>query len=115
MKLTHKKIGDQAEKLAQDYLKQNGLKLLHQNFHSRFGEIDLIMQDLDSIVFIEVKKRKTSLDNALESITKSKQNKLVLTAKYYLSKLKKIPNCRFDVVAIDGQDSVLWLKNVIIL
>jgi putative endonuclease len=108
-------IGNSAEILACNHLQQQGLTLLKQNFYSRFGEIDLIMQDLGTIVFVEVKKRQISIDNAIESITPSKQKKLILTAQYYLLKTDKNVNCRFDVIAMDGNNNVKWLKNVIIL
>jgi putative endonuclease len=73
------------------------------------------MKDEDTLVFVEVKQRQSSLDNAIESITPSKQKKLVLTAQYYLSKTNNNSNCRFDVIAINGDNQINWLKNVICL
>lgn len=110
-----KHTGNLAELTARTYLEQSGLKFIQQNFHSRFGEIDLIMQDNDTVVFVEVKKRKQGINHALESITLSKQKKLVLTAQYYLLKAQKEINCRFDVIAIDANNQVEWHKNVIIV
>jgi putative endonuclease len=111
----HKQSGDIAEKIACDYLLANGLKLIRANYRSRFGEIDLIMHDSDSYVFVEVKKRTAGNNVAIESITPSKQRKLVKTAHYFLLQLGRDVNCRFDAVVMDGQDNIEWLKNVIIL
>ena len=105
--------GKLAEELALCYLQNNGLKLIQQNFHSRFGEIDLIMLDKDDLVFVEVKKRSLSINNALESITRSKQQKLIRTAEYYWLKLNRDVPCRFDAVVIDGNNNCQWLKNII--
>jgi putative endonuclease len=112
---SNRTIGSSAELFACKYLEQQGLKLVIQNFYSRFGEIDLVMTDGDGIVFVEVKQRRLGVDNAIESITPAKQKKLILTAQYYLLKTKKNVNCRFDVIAMDGSNNVKWLKNVICL
>ena len=63
-----KRKGDQAENLALDYLKQAGLKLIERNYRCRLGEIDLVMQDGDDLVFIEVRYRNT------EKLAKTKKN-----------------------------------------
>lgn len=111
----HKKIGNEAELHALKYLEQNGLKLVVQNFSSRFGEIDLVMHDGDSYVFVEVKVRKSGINSSIESITYSKQQKLVKTAQYFLMKLGRDVNCRFDAVVLAGNRQIEWLKNVIVL
>lgn len=111
--------GKEAEKIACDHLKNNGLKFIDNNFYSRYGEVDLIMQDQDTLVFIEVRYRK-NLDygGALESITPSKQKKIRTTALYYMQKKGREFNTRFDVVALTGSDinkqnnlSIEWIKN----
>lgn len=107
--------GNRAELFACQYLEKHGLKLVIQNFHSRFGEIDLIMADGNVIVFVEVRQRKQGIDNAIESITPAKQKKLILTAQYYLLKANNNVNCRFDIIALDGENKVEWIKNVICL
>jgi putative endonuclease len=112
---SRREAGSSAELFACQYLQQQGLTLVVQNFYSRFGEIDLIMIDNKTHVFVEVKQRKTGIDNAIESITLAKQKKLILTAQYYLLKTNKNVNCRFDVIAMDGENNVRWLKNVICL
>jgi putative endonuclease len=113
--LNKKSIGDNAENIASQYLVNQGLKLLQKNFFSRFGEIDIIMQDGDCLVFIEVKKRQNGIDSAIESITHAKQKRLIKAAQYYLLKLGNDVNCRFDAIAIDGNDQIGWLKNIIAL
>ena len=103
-----------AEEHACKFLLKHGLSLVKQNFYSRFGEIDLIMQDGDTLVFVEVRKRQQGLTQALESITYAKQQKLVRAARYYLLKLGKEVMCRFDAVLIDGHGECGWLKNIIV-
>lgn len=111
---SHKLIGKLAEQLALKYLSDQGLKLVISNFYSRFGEIDLIMHDQQDLVFVEVKKRET-FAQANESITLTKQKKMIKTAKYYLLTLKQEVSCRFDALLINKVDEIKWLKNVIIL
>jgi putative endonuclease len=107
-------IGTSAEFRSLEYLNNKGLILLHRNFYSRFGEIDLIMQDKQDIVFVEVKMRSSRYANVAYSITPSKQKKLILTAKYYIFKnCSQEPNCRFDAVLLVGFNQIIWLKNII--
>ncbi len=110
-------VGENAEKSAYLYLKQAGLKLLEKNFHSRFGEIDLIMHDGDTLVFIEVRCRKLNAQvSAEESITATKIRKIRKTAEYYLQKFDRLPACRFDVIAMIHNDkdcdyNIEWIKD----
>ncbi|HRG63279.1 MAG TPA: YraN family protein [Burkholderiales bacterium] len=110
-----KVIGNAAEDLAAEHLISQGLKLVQRNFYSRFGELDLIMRDQDSFVFVEVKQRRAGINHAIESITPAKQRKMVKTAQFYLLKLGRDVNCRFDAVVIDELGQIEWLKNIIIL
>ena len=102
-KSNKKLLGDIAEDKALEFLSQQGLKLIDSNFYCRFGEIDLIMQDQDYLVFIEVRSRKNmGFGNALESITLSKQTKLRKAADYFFltkTQYKKVA-ARFDVILI---------------
>ncbi len=118
IKANSKVKGDFFESVAQQYLTDQGLTALASNFHSRFGEIDLIMQDGKFLVFIEVKYRNTDqFANPLEHITLSKQKKITKTAKFFLLKqgLNEYNSyCRFDVVSITGpsnEPKIIWLKN----
>ncbi|WP_018152655.1 YraN family protein [Leeia oryzae] len=105
--------GHSAEQLAALYLQQQGLKLLTRNYRCRFGEIDLIMQDGKTLVFVEVRARKSkTFGGAVASVTASKQQKLILTAQSYLSTLRHLPACRFDVVGFEGQDAPPhWIRH----
>jgi len=106
--------GAQAEQLAVQYLQQQGLKLIVQNFRSRFGEIDLIMQDGTTVVFIEVRlRRNAGFGGAAASIGARKQQRIISTAQQYLAGLARIPACRFDVVLLEDVEerNIQWLKN----
>ncbi len=93
--------GQQAEQTACDYLQQHGLVLLEQNYHCRRGEIDLIMRDDKTLVFVEVRARRSDrFGSALESITADKQSRIIATAQHYLQQNRFQQNCRFDVVAL---------------
>jgi len=106
--------GDLAEQTAARYLQGLGLKLLETNYRCRFGEIDLVMQDGKTVVFVEVRQRRNErFGGAAASIDLHKQGKLVRTAQHYLSSLSRAPQCRFDVVLMSdtaGMD-IEWLKN----
>jgi putative endonuclease len=122
-----KALGNFYESQAEAYLKKQGLKLVEKNYHSRFGEIDLIMTDKKTLCFIEVKARKNNnFGQPEEFVTPSKQRKIILTAEYFLQQSKyKNSNCRFDIVAITHngtinsalnnadklQSGINWIKN----
>ncbi|MCF6288621.1 MAG: YraN family protein [Proteobacteria bacterium] len=109
--------GDYWEDVAFDYLKKNGLKIVKRNFNCKVGEIDIIMTNNDILIFIEVKYRKDSdWVSAVESVTRSKQRKIIKAAQLYLLKNKKYQdwNCRFDVVSIQGDKTnpqINWIKH----
>lgn len=109
--------GKHAEDQACDYLQQRGMRLLERNYTTRYGEIDLIMQDQDTIVFVEVRfRRHAGQVDPLSSIDQHKQRKLTRTAQAYLQqkKLHALPPSRFDVVAVTGQNAqyqLEWIKN----
>jgi putative endonuclease len=106
--------GALAERWAAQHLQQHGLKLIEQNYRSRFGEIDMIMQDGDVLVFIEVRLRSNpAFGGAAASIDGHKQQRIVRTAQHYLATLKHVPLCRFDAVLMDDAQGkqVQWLKN----
>lgn len=110
--------GAQAEQLAAQFLQSHGLKLLQQNYRSRYGEIDLILQDGAMLVFAEVRLRsRGDFGGAAASINAAKQAKLVRTAQHYLATLSRIPPCRFDAVLFDTPDCAHaeWVKNAFTL
>ncbi len=114
-KRTEKRIkGDDKERLAEAYLAARHFTLIERNFLCKRGEIDLIMKDQGYLVFIEVRYRETQeFGGALASITAGKQKKLRRAAEYYLLQHfgNTPPPCRFDVVGIEGQDEIMWIKN----
>lgn len=109
--------GKRAEDIAATHLLKQGLKLLEQNYHSRFGEIDIITIDKQCLVFIEVRYRKSEkYMSVVETIDKRKCKKIIITSEYYLNQQKKYQSyqCRYDVIAITGQldtPSIEWIKN----
>lgn len=118
MKLTSRELGDQAEDFAAKLLIAEGLKLIETNVNFRVGEIDLIMQDKQSLVFVEVRRRKHDrFGGAISSITATKRKRLTRAALAYLQRKKlmdKVP-CRFDLVAVtdnNGQLQGQWIKNI---
>ncbi|MBL4910275.1 MAG: YraN family protein [Alteromonadaceae bacterium] len=112
------KTGAVGENIAAHYLIQQGLSEIMRNFNCRTGEIDLIMTDQQTLVFVEVKYRKNSnFGGAVAAISAAKQNKLQKTANFYLQKQQLNAYntaCRFDVVALDGNlndPTITWIKN----
>ncbi|WP_269530816.1 YraN family protein [Chitinimonas sp. BJYL2] len=106
--------GAAAESLAADFLAAQGLRLLGRNWRCRQGELDLIADDRGTLVFVEVRSRKGGrFGDAADSITASKQAKLVAAAQHYLATLSRVPPCRFDAVLLDGDAAPRWLRNII--
>lgn len=104
--------GKKAEDVACNYLLKNGLPLVTRNFTCRYGEIDLIMQDSDTLVFVEVRYRQSnSFGKAAETVDHNKQRKLVFTANYYLQKNPSSLATRFDVIAMSEQHPIEWITN----
>lgn len=96
-------FGNAAESKAARYLRSFGLRLLCKNYRSRYGEIDLIMADSNTLVFVEVRYRRSeNFGGALSSVTAVKQKKIRLTAAHYLQAHPQLQssNCRFDVIGL---------------
>jgi len=98
-----KEVGARGEKLAADYLKKRGYKIIQRNFRCREGEIDIIAQKGEYLVFVEVRtKRNTAFGTPEESVTLSKREKLISLASAYLQSYDKPPQSwRIDVVAVE--------------
>jgi len=112
MQMLKSLIGESAESRAEAFLQTQGLTLVTRNWRCRFGEIDLIMQDGPTRVFVEVRLRSRSdFGGAAASVTPAKQKKLLAAARLYLTTLKTLPPCRFDVVALSGTAPPDWIKN----
>lgn len=118
MKATSRDLGKQAEDFAANLLITEGLHLLERNVNFRVGELDLVMQDGEYLVFVEVRRRKhDQFGGALGSITATKQKRLTKAALAYLQRHKIMDkvSCRFDLVAVSEEDGKLqaqWLKNI---
>ena len=114
---TTRQSGAEWEKTAESFLRSHGLKLLQRNFSSRFGEIDLIMEDDGTVVFVEVKYRKCNRHGSgADAVTFHKQGRISRTAAWYLveNPHRAEQVCRFDVISIDPQNrdqGVNWIKS----
>ncbi len=115
--LNNRQSGQRWEKAAESFLRGHGLSLLQRNFSSRFGEIDLIMEDDETIVFVEVKYRKSNQHgDGAEAVTLHKQGRISRTAAWYLAMNPHRAEqfCRFDVVSISPHitdQGINWIKN----
>lgn len=106
--------GVQAERWAAHYLQQQGMKLVAQNYRCRSGEIDLIMQDGQVLVFVEVRLRSNpNFGGAAASIDSRKQQRIIKTAQHYLATQVNLPPCRFDALLLEDPQGLhaQWLKN----
>ncbi|HEX5844396.1 MAG TPA: YraN family protein [Pseudomonas sp.] len=110
--------GRAAEALARQHLERQGLRLLAQNWRCKLGELDLVMLDADTVVFVEVRYRRYSAwGGAVESVDARKREKLSRAAQHFLqqeSRWAKHP-CRFDVIAINADSQapaqLNWIQN----
>ena len=105
--------GTGVEDFACAYLERSGLRLLARNFRCRRGEIDLIMQDGEYLVFVEVRYRKhDAFGSAAETVSSAKQARIITTASYFLQRQRREPPCRFDVVAVGGKapHRIEWIR-----
>lgn len=114
---TSKRIGTQAEQIAANYLKSKGLAIITENFSGPQGELDLIAQDKDTLVFVEVRYRKSAgFGLPQETVNWKKQQRIVQTARYFFARHPKWARkaSRFDIVAIRGElelAKIDWIKN----
>ncbi len=118
MKNNTKQIGQLTEALAEQYLIKQGLHCINKNFSNRQGEIDLIMRDQQTLVFVEVKYRQNNhFGGAISAISRQKQQKIKQCAIFYLQHVglnEYNTPCRFDVITLQGNienTQITWLKN----
>lgn len=109
--------GNDAEALAERFLRNHGLTIEARNVRSRFGEIDLVARDRETLVFVEVRMRREgtrggAFGGALESISAAKRSRIQRAALAYLARERKMPACRFDAVLLDGlnPERIEWIK-----
>ena len=111
--MTSKELGKQGEDRAADYLRQKGYCILDANYHSRFGEIDLIAENGQYLVFVEVKTRKPgSLMAPAVAVTVQKQKKVIQTALAFLGEYGMSFQPRFDVAEIIWNGTVQEIRYI---
>ena len=101
-----KVLGRRGEKLAEEYLKAQGYKILHKNYRTPFGEADLIAEDGDEVVFAEVKTRTSDeYGTPAEAVVAAKRRRYKRIAQFYWMERGREPTARFDVVEVwaDGR------------
>jgi putative endonuclease len=114
--LTPRQRGSRWELVAESFLRGKGLRTLARNYHSRFGEIDLVMLDEPVLVFVEVRYRHGDhYGSGAETVTHHKQVRLISAARQYLGNHATHARraCRFDVVSIGGgagDTELRWLR-----
>jgi len=111
---TRKAAGDAAEDRALAHLLDAGLRLVARNYRTPGrggGEIDLVMRDGATLVFVEVRRRsRTDFGGAAASVGWVKQRRIVFAARHFLLRLRgAVPPCRFDVVAVE-EGRIEWLR-----
>jgi len=116
--ITTTNIGQITEQLAQDFLSKQGLRFVDKNYHCRQGELDIIMLEGDTYVFVEVKYRKSkAFGGAIAAVSASKQRKIKHCVTFYLHQAglnEYNTPCRVDVITLEGdihQPEINWLKN----
>lgn len=111
-KAAHLLRGEQSEQWASKYLLAQGLTEISRNYRCRYGELDLIMRDQQTLVIVEVRYRENDVyGGALESITARKQSRIITTTQHYLANHPYAGPIRFDVIAISGANNIQWVKN----
>jgi putative endonuclease len=108
--------GAAAEELAAAHLAAHGLAIVARNFRTRFGEIDVVARDGDTLVFVEVRlRRRADFGGAAASITPAKQMRMQRAARGYLARIGSEPPCRFDAILLDdlGGARIVWERDVL--
>ncbi len=114
-----RRIGEHLETVALHFLQRQGLTLLTRNFHCKVGEIDLVMRQQNTLVFVEVRYRRSArYGHPVETVDARKQRKLIRTAHVFLMRHVSLQemSCRFDIVGImpseePGRFALQWLDN----
>jgi len=109
-------VGYHAEDTACRFLQQQGQQVVARNFRCHYGELDLIMQDGEVLVFVEVRLRHNRrYGSGAESVTRTKQAKIIASALYYLQLNPALADhpARFDVVSVgsDPENEINWIKD----
>jgi len=111
-----KLVGKWGEEQAAKYLQKRGMKLLSAGYRTRFGELDLVMEDRKTVVFVEVKLRRSdAFAPAMEHVDRHKQQRLRTTAELWLSQHDPEVSCRFDVVEVyapEGEKGPVTIRHI---
>lgn len=112
-KFSTQSIGEAGEEYAVKFLKKKKYKILERNYRKRYGEIDIIAENKNYIVFVEVKTRHIdSMTNAADAVNRQKQHKIIKTASLYLAENETEKFCRFDVCEVYVNADNLKLVNI---
>ncbi len=107
-------IGRNGEDFCEEYYRKKGYEIKKRNYHSRYGEIDLIAEKDNTVIFVEVKTRKDSTRvKPAEAVDRNKQKRMVLTAFQYMENLPCNINCRFDVFEVWQSEGRIYKFNCI--
>jgi putative endonuclease len=105
-------VGQEKERIACAYLQDKGLLLLERNYRCRRGEIDMVMREGNTLVFVEVRYRaSTRFGTPAETVDIRKQRKLAAAASHYLQRNPTELPCRFDVIALSGTNRIDWIRD----
>lgn len=111
-KTNKRSVGSDKEQMAADYLQDKGYEIIERNRYTPFGEIDIIAKKQDTLVFAEIKYRSTlRCGDPLEAVDFRKQKRISKAALYYYSFHGDNLKCRFDVIAIYGDNSITHVEN----
>ena len=108
--------GSHYERLAREYLQKKGLTFVASNYATPRGEIDLVMRDNETLVFVEVRYRqRRDFGGAIESLDRAKQSRIIYAAQHYMEKYKYSGIVRFDFIAfegkVEGDPKVQWVPD----
>ncbi len=95
------KTGAEGERRVANFLRKKGFAIINRNFQSKYGEIDIIAENDEYILFVEVKTRKeNSLVSGVEAVDSFKQRRIILTANDYIAKTQCEKQPRFDIAEV---------------
>ncbi len=112
-----KDVGNQCERMAEAYLQRHGLRTITRNFNCRVGEIDLVLEDGECLVFAEIRFRENCrYGSGAETVSRTKQGRIIRAAQKYLQshRNRATQPCRFDVISLGkerGEMTVEWIRN----
>lgn len=112
-KFSTQNIGEMGEEYAVKFLNKKKYKILERNYSKRYGEIDIIAENKNYIVFVEVKTRhKDSMTSAADAVNRQKQIRIIKTASLYLAENETEKFCRFDVCEVYVNSDNLKLVDI---